>query len=157
MVTDEGSGRVRVVDRRRFTADGEEREVAPEALAEGPGGHPAPPAPAAPAPGAVVDPAPDHVSERSAGESTAGQPDESAWPSSRVGFADLVDLLATQAYAHVTGQGTAHGRDLQSARVFIDFLGVLQDKTRDRLSAQEERLLDDVLYQLRTLCIGPTR
>lgn len=157
MVTDEGSGRVKVVDRRRFTADGEEREVAPEALAEGPGGSPAPPPPAAAAPGAAVEPTPDHVSDRRAGESPAGRPDEGGWPSSNVGFADLVDLLATQAYAHVTGQGTTHGRDLQSARVFIDFLGVLHDKTMGRLSAQEEKLLDDVLYQLRTLCIAPTR
>lgn len=157
MVTDEGSGRVKVVDRRRFTADGEEREVAPEALAEGPSVRPTPPPPAAAAPAVAVESAPDHVSDSRAGESPAGRPEESAWPSSSVGFADLVDLLATQAYAHATGQGTAHGRDLQSARVFIDFLGVLQDKTRGRLSAQEEKLLDDVLYQLRTLCIAPTR
>jgi hypothetical protein len=141
-----------VVDRRRFTADGEEREVAPEAPAGRPDGPPAPDAPVVPAPPARGEPPPAEVAGAS-----PDQPGETAWPSSSVGFVDLVDLLATQAYAHLTGQGTARGRDLQSARVFIDFLGVLHDKTKGRLSAQEEKLLDDVLYQLRTLSIAPTR
>jgi hypothetical protein len=140
------------VDRRRFTADGEEREVAPEAPAGRPAGPPAPDAPVVPAPPARGEPPPAEVAGAS-----PDQPGEPAWPSSSVGFVDLVDLLATQAYAHLTGQGTARGRDLQSARVFIDFLGVLHDKTKGRLSAQEEKLLDDVLYQLRTLSIAPTR
>jgi hypothetical protein len=141
-----------VVDRRRFTADGEEREVAPETPARHPAGPPAPDAPVVSAPPARDEQPPAEVSGTS-----PHQPEETAWPSSSVGFVDLVDLLATQAYGHLTGQGTGRGRDLQSARVFIDFLGVLHDKTKGRLSAQEEKLLDDVLYQLRTLSIAPTR
>lgn len=152
MSADDRPGRVRVVDRRRFTADGEEREVAPDSPAGRPAGPPAPDPPVAPAPPARGEPPPAEVAGTS-----PDQPGETAWPSSSVGFVDLVDLLATQAYAHLTGQGTARGRDLQSARVFIDFLGVLHDKTNGRLSAQEEKLLDDVLYQLRTLSIAPTR
>jgi hypothetical protein len=138
-----------VVDRRRFTADGDPRELAPDAAAA-PGKQPAQQPPAtAPAAG---EPAP-----QGAAEPPAGWPDQEARTDSSVGFADLVDLLATQAYAHLTGQGAARGRDLQSARVFIDFLGVLKDKTKGRLAAQEEKLLDDVLYQLHTLCVAPPR
>jgi hypothetical protein len=140
------------VDRRRFTADGEEREVAPEAPPVGAGGQPSPQPAAAPAAASSPEPSPAQTTG-----STPDHPEEAAWPSGSVGFADLVDLLATQAYAHLTGQGTARGRDPQSARLFIDFLGVLHDKTKGRLSAQEEKLLDDVLYQLRTLSIAPTR
>jgi hypothetical protein len=143
-----------VVDRRRFTADGDPREAPPDTQA---GSQPNLQPPAAPAPAVSPEPpSADAPPSRAAGTSTP-EPEEPAWPSSSVGFADLVDLLATQAYAHMTGQGTARGRDLQSARVFIDFLGVLQDKTKGRLTAQEEKVLDDVLYQLRTLCIAPPR
>ena len=155
MSADDRPGRVRVVDRRRFTADGDPREVAPEPQAAGPGGQPDPQTPATAAP--TESPEPPSADPGHAAGTSAHETGETAWPSSSVGFADLVDLLATQAYAHLTGQGAVHGRDLQSARVFIDFLGVLKDKTKGQLNAQEERLLDDVLYQLRTLCIGPPR
>jgi hypothetical protein len=151
---DDKPGRVRVVDRRRFTADGDPRDVATEAQPAAAGAQPNPEPPATPAAASPEPPAADPG--RTAG-TPPREPEEAAWPSSNVGFADLVDLLATQAYAQLTGQGTARGRDLQSARVFIDFLGVLQDKTKGRLNAQEEKLLDDVLYQLRTLCIAPSR
>jgi hypothetical protein len=140
-----------VVDRRRFTPDGDPREVAPDVAAGGTGGRPDSRSPAA-GQAADVEPSPG-----GAAETPTDQPEENVRPSSSVGLADLVDLLATQAYAHLTGQGTARGRDLQSARVFIDFLSVLQDKTKGRLTGQEEKLLDDVLYQLHTLCVAPPR
>jgi hypothetical protein len=126
--------------------------VAPEVAAGSQGGQPTPQPAATAAPAAAHGPSPG-----GAAGTSAEQPGADSWPTSSVGLADLVDLLATQAYAHLTGQGTARGRDLQSARVFIDFLGVLKDKTKGRLTAQEEKLLDDVLYQLRTLCIAPPR
>jgi len=143
---DDRPSRVKVVDRRRFTADGEIRDQPDEpASAAGPAPEP-PPARAPVAPDAEVAavPAPTATGE-------------APWGDSSVAFADLVDLLATQAYSHLTGQATGRGPDPRSARVFIDFLGVLQDKTKGRLSAQEERLLDDVLYQLRTLFLAPPR
>jgi hypothetical protein len=39
--------------------------------------------------------------------------------------------------------------DIEAARHTIDILGVLQEKTRGNLTAQEEQLLDQVLYELR--------
>ena len=40
-------------------------------------------------------------------------------------------------------------RHLPLARQTIDLLGVLQEKTKGNLTGQEERLLDQVLYDLR--------
>ncbi|MFI5298887.1 MAG: DUF1844 domain-containing protein [Polyangiales bacterium] len=40
-------------------------------------------------------------------------------------------------------------RDLRLARQTIDLLGVLQEKTKGNLTGEEERLLDQLLYDLR--------
>jgi hypothetical protein len=40
-------------------------------------------------------------------------------------------------------------RNLPLARQTIDLLGILQEKTRNNLSGEEERLLDQALYDLR--------
>lgn len=39
--------------------------------------------------------------------------------------------------------------NLEQAKYLIDMLGILEEKTRGNLSADEERLLKDALYQLR--------
>ena len=39
--------------------------------------------------------------------------------------------------------------DIRLARHFIDILGILQDKTKGNLSRDEERLLDNVITELR--------
>ena len=41
-------------------------------------------------------------------------------------------------------------RNPAQARYLVDLLGVLEEKTRGNLTVDEERLLKDVLYQLRT-------
>jgi hypothetical protein len=41
-------------------------------------------------------------------------------------------------------------RDLPMARQEIDLLGVLEEKTRGNLTGEEERLLSQVLFDLRT-------
>lgn len=50
--------------------------------------------------------------------------------------------------------------DLPHAKYLIDLLGVLSEKTRGNLSADEEKLLKDALYQLRMRYLskagGPT-
>jgi hypothetical protein len=43
----------------------------------------------------------------------------------------------------------ASGVDLPLARQTIDILGLLEEKTRGNLSGEEERLLHDVLFDLR--------
>lgn len=150
---DDRPSRVKVVDRRRFTADGEVRDLPEQSAPAEPVEAHVQDLPVPPPPRDAENPAMPEASPSLSAPPT----DEPPWPDSTVGFADLVDLLATQAYSHLTGQGTGRGPDPRSARVFIDFLGILQDKTKGRLSAQEERLLDDVLYQLRTLFLAPPR
>ena len=73
-----------------------------------------------------------------------------------IDFTTLVLSLSQTALVHlgeaphpddVAGEPTT--RDLALARQTIDLLGVLQEKTKGNLNGDEERLLDQVLYDLR--------
>lgn len=70
----------------------------------------------------------------------------------RLDFSTFILSLIGTAYVHLgdatdpDGQG---GRDLALARQDIDLLGLLQEKTKGNLSGEEERLLDQALYDLR--------
>ena len=70
---------------------------------------------------------------------------------------ELVDSLAQPAAAFLSGQVPGRGRDLEAARYYIDLLGVLESKTRGQLTLEEKNVLDDVLYQLRSLYVAATR
>ncbi|MBI3318058.1 MAG: DUF1844 domain-containing protein [Candidatus Omnitrophica bacterium] len=48
-------------------------------------------------------------------------------------------------------------KDLEQARTLIDVLGMLQEKTRGNLTAEESRLLEDLLYELRMKYVEKTR
>ncbi len=68
-------------------------------------------------------------------------------------FGELVNLLVMQA---MVGFGLVSGPDgrripphLETAKHFIDMLQVLEDKTRNNLTADEKKLMDQVLYELR--------
>ncbi len=67
-------------------------------------------------------------------------------------FLDLLSLLATQASLALGSPhpmtGEAHD-DLEMARAMISMIEVLKTKTDGNLARDEERALDDVLYQLR--------
>lgn len=134
-MTEENEGKMKVVDRRRFTVGGE--EIEPAATAG--------PAPAAEEPPAI---SPPHAAEK---------PPEPASPPPAIGFLDLVDFLAQQAAALLSGQIPGRGRDPQTARFFIDLLAVVQEKTAGQLSGEEARYIEDVLYQLRSLFVAATR
>jgi hypothetical protein len=130
--------KVRVVDRRWFDEHGELKDPAsPELRAS-----PPPPAPAPPA--------------HAPGEPEGAAP-ELEGLSSKVGFLDLVDFLAQQAVALLSGQVPGRGRDPGTARFFIDLLGVVQEKTAGQLAPEENRYLEDILYQLRSLFVAATR
>lgn len=57
---------------------------------------------------------------------------------SAMAFGDLPDA-----------SGTRHEPDLEAAGMFIEMLGMLQEKTRGNLTAAESKLLEDLLYDLR--------
>jgi hypothetical protein len=67
-------------------------------------------------------------------------------------FSTFVLSIIGSAYVHLgdaPGPDGGSDRDLVLARQDIDLLGLLQEKTRGNLSGEEERLLDQALYDLR--------
>lgn len=73
-----------------------------------------------------------------------------------IDFTTLVISLSQTALVHLgeapdpeVGDEANPPRSLPLARQTIDLLGVLQEKTKGNLSGEEERLLDQVLYDLR--------
>ena len=67
-------------------------------------------------------------------------------------FATLVNSLVTQILLYVgdlTPRGVEPQINLDMAKFNIDLLGVLEDKTRGNLSADEQKLLDNALYETR--------
>ena len=68
-------------------------------------------------------------------------------------FGGLVATLMTQASMYLGEAQTEEGEpmvDVDTARYFIDTLGVLEAKCRGNLSAEEQALLDASLYDLRS-------
>ncbi len=138
------SERLKVTDRRHFTASGERRlDVADE----------------------PEDALPISTPDRSFGPAAVKPP--SAGFERRpleepegVDFTMLVNAMAQPALLFLgeiphpaTGQKTV---DPEQARIQIDMLGLLGVKCRGNITAQEEKLLDRVLYQLRMLYVART-
>jgi Domain of unknown function (DUF1844) len=72
----------------------------------------------------------------------------------RVSFAGFVISLATTAAVHFGDipdpqTGERHESDLAAAQQMIDLISLLQDKTKGNLTAEESKLVDDLLYELR--------
>jgi hypothetical protein len=145
-MAEEDSG-FRVADRRKFTEDGELRDSAQEASTEAavPSG----------ASGAAQG------GEKKVAESTAppivGQ--ESRNP--KMDFRTLVLSLSTTAFFQM---GLAPNpasqkveKDLPGARQTIEILEILQDKTQGNLRAEETRLLDQCLHDLKMSFVQSSR
>ena len=68
-------------------------------------------------------------------------------------FSSLVSMLGTQAFYAMGFIRTREDEDpiqnLPMAKYNVDLLGVLQEKTKDNLSDEEQKILDDTLQQLR--------
>jgi hypothetical protein len=141
---------IRVVDRRMFTPEGElrpgfEPEDAPVA----------PPSPAAPR-AASPQPNPGAPTTNGPEADTSLPPpgdEPTATSEAPSEFARIVSSLATTAYSALglladPATGSRHS-DLTIARQMIDWLGVLEQKTRGNLSFEESDLLSRALYELR--------
>jgi len=129
---------IKVSDFRMFTPDGElkpeyrdlETDGSPEPSEE-------PPAPEPPA-------GPPAAAPRAA-------PPASSSESPEADFVDLVRSLATSAYAALgllAEPGAPVSRDLPGAQRLIDWLSLLERKTRNNLSLPEQDLLTRALYEL---------
>lgn len=145
---------IKVTDKRMFTADGQLREeyrelaepsAEPEpaentAVDPQPAAEPAPPPP--PAAVAAEAESPPRLELPHLGPGAAGTPQ----------FFDLVAALAEPASLYLGDVTLPDGQvaeDLEMARFHIDLLGVLAERTVGRLTAEEARFLDEVLYRLR--------
>ena len=137
MSEENGSSRkIKVVDRRWFTEEGELREERPTAP---PRAEPKP-APAAP-PAETAPPSAD-------GPATAQATSQH--------FLELVATLAQQAELLLVG-GQGFPKQPEQARRLIDYLGILESKTRGNLSAEEKQILSNVIFQLRSLFLQAGR
>lgn len=125
----------KVEDRRRFSPEGELRPDAEEREEQA--------AKLAPESSSA---AADFERGQGAGRLTDETPVE-------ITFAGFLMGLSTEALVHLgeipePASGESR-RDLTAAQQLIDLLGVLQEKTRGNLDADEAKLLDSILYDLR--------
>jgi uncharacterized protein DUF1844 len=135
---------IRVVDRRMFTPEGDLRtDIEPEDTSE------PPPRPSPPPPSAAPQP---EVPGPDSAPSGAREP--------RSAFGSLVGWIATNAYSALgllpDAAGQAHP-DLAIARQMIEWLALLEQKTRGNLSFEESDFLSRAIYELRLAFVEVTR
>jgi hypothetical protein len=127
--------KIKVVDRRKFTPEGDLLET-PATTAKAA-------APASPPEDLMAEP--EAPVPKSAPETAApvhrGQPSQL--------FLELVTMLAGQAELLLVGAEDLPAQPAEAQRM-INYLGVLEEKTTGNLSDDEAKLLSSVLYQLRT-------
>ena len=167
---------IKVTDKRMFTADGELREEYQslgDLEASDPGSSPAEPS-ASPssagtssvtpsptstvgnAPGAPTATAPA-TGPQAPGSPISGAPRQQATPPeaadypSGAQFEDLVALLAQTTVTFLQQSSRPEGRSesLEQAQLYLDLLGILDDKTHGNLAPGEKAMLQDALRQLR--------
>jgi len=133
MASDEGKqeGRgFKVQDRRRFSPEtGEPREDVPDSSNEAP------------------QPTKSNETETDAPRESRHE------PLPEINFSTFVISLSTQALMHlgemanpISGKVDA---DVPAAKQMIDLLAMLKEKTNGNLNANEERLMQDILFDLR--------
>jgi hypothetical protein len=156
-------GKIKVTDRRLFTEDGELRSdyEGPEDTAEEPAAaarvtpSTAPPSAATPPPQRG---APTRGGESPARPAPAGLTEEGSGGGPQ--FLDLVDILCQQIAIAMgdprLGEG-APAPDLRVARVYIDLLAVLQEKTRGNLTEEEAAVLEELVFRFRMLYVEKQR
>lgn len=94
----------------------------------------------------------EKLSEQTAKHSAEGMPAAS--------FVELINLLVMQAMAGMGMLAGAGGQpippNLELAKHYIDMLQMLEDKTKNNLNAEEKKLLDQVLYEMRMTFVQRT-
>ena len=136
---------IRVVDRRMFTADGELRPgFEPEEASE---------------PSARAGVPPPSVSPEGA-KKPESEPSASGAREPHSAFGALVGWIATNAYSALGLIPDTAGRaraDLAIARQMIEWLALLEQKTRGHLSFEESDFLSRAIYELRLAFVEVTR
>ena len=142
MDQEQESPKVKVSDRRRFTAEGEPLETADTEPVQ----HPSEGS-------STVDEtsAPEPPRPESAEADTTPSEGKRTPPLPPASFETLVLSLGMQAQLELGfgGQADQEPPNLDVARHSIDMLGVLREKTKGNLSLSEDRLLENTLTELR--------
>jgi hypothetical protein len=148
---------IKVTDKRMFTAEGKLREE--YSFLEGAA---SPGQPAASRPAEAPPPAEPRASASPSSAPATEEPQE--WAPSRLEipgtppglgaptFFDLVAMLAEPAAIYLGDAALPDGssaENLEMARLHIDLLDVLRQKTAANLTSQEAAFLEDLLYRLR--------
>jgi hypothetical protein len=133
---DDSPRKIKVVDRRWFTDDGELRQDRPVERTP-----------------TVPETAPPARPQAGAPEAAADAPSSPAdAPVTNPAFLELVATLAQQAELFLIG-AEGFPKQPEQAKRLIDYLGVLEVKTRGNLSAEESQLLSSIVFQLRTVYV----
>lgn len=144
---------IKVTDKRMFTPEGELREEY-RFLGE----KSTPEAPAAPLVDTAPPPQPEPAPDRPAAMELDLEDDPrfDDMPGSAPGmgpsFYDLAAMLAEPAAIYLGDAPLPDGQwaeNLEMARLHIDLLDILRQKTAGNLAAQESAFLEDLLYRLR--------
>jgi hypothetical protein len=151
--------KIKVTDKRLFTAEGELKSEFrdlddPESRAED-GARQTPEAP--PEPAVMADPAAETASAREEVTPPADDGVESPGPGyAPPTFFDLVGVVAQPIALYLGDAKMPDGESLENlelARLYIDLLEVLHQKSSGNLSSEEESFLKDLLYQLKLRCV----
>ena len=138
---------LRVTDRRRITSEGDLREGAQDAPRPEPAPPPPPPPPVEPAASAPSAPEPSVEAEQAAQKYAAVG--TGLGPS----FDKIVVFFTQTAMLQLgllrTDPAQPLEPDLYGARDTIDMLSLLAEKTRGNLTAGEQGLLENSIYELR--------
>ena len=151
-MNDSNESKIKVTDKRLFTADGELREeyrdLEPKAPPE------VPSAEATPANRVTASPPPDRPADSARAEEagdTGSRPREAPYRGRPTVF-DLIGVVAQPIALYLGDAKMPDGESMENldlARLYIDLLEVLKDKTEGNLAPQEAAFLEDLLYQLR--------
>jgi len=148
----EGTRKIKVVDRRRFDDSGDLRPDRPASAPAEPAVVSPDPVPSPPEPKPEAKPAPPPIQEPPAGPPEAGSAGADAATATSPLFIDLVAGLAQQAEMLLTGAQGMPAQPAEAQRV-IEYLAMLETKTAGNLSAEENQILSNVVFQLRSLFV----
>lgn len=103
----------------------------------------------------------DKLREQSAPKGDAGSDGAAPDPNRPIGFIDLVQMLATQALMYLgafpdpqTGKAMI---SLDMAKLHIDLLGVVEEKTKGNLTDEEEKATSGMANELRMQYVEMTK
>jgi hypothetical protein len=146
-MTEEKKSAFKVVDRRRFTDDGDQRSgpdvptTDPVRVEPAPAPKPAPTPPAG-ASAAAADPGP--------GAAAASEPEMTM--ASGLTFSMFIQSLAQQGLMQMGLIPWPHGQRelaLEQARDTIDVLELLKAKTKGNLNGEEQKMMDGIVHELK--------